>query len=139
RRPSIQDISEKGIIPTEWLYNLYGLADNIRKNHKRMHSAIQDLKSKLDVPEPLAENVARDVLQEIENLDPFLQHEESLNNNYLNNNDNINNNIDNNINNNNTNINNINPNITQTNSRRSFSETTNNNDNNNNNNININN
>ena len=72
RRPSIVQLSDKGLIPENWLLDLYGLADEVRKKHRRMSSAILDLKSQLNVPPILADVVARDVLDEIETVDPYL-------------------------------------------------------------------
>ena len=60
------------LIPEHWLLDLYGLADEVRKKHRRMESAVLDLKAQLDVPPILADVVARDVLDEIETVDPYL-------------------------------------------------------------------
>ncbi len=68
RRPSIADLGQQGIIPEDWLYDLYGLADSVRKKHNRMESAVADLKLQLNVPPVLAEVVAQDVLDEIVSL-----------------------------------------------------------------------
>jgi len=73
RRPSIVQLSDKGLIPENWLLDLYGLADTVRKRHKKMDSAVLDLKSQLNVPPILADVVARDVLDEIETVDPYLK------------------------------------------------------------------
>jgi len=75
KRPSISEIGQQGLIPDNWLMDLYGLADQVRKRHGRMESAVADLKSKLNVPPILADVVARDVLDEIETVDPYLQPE----------------------------------------------------------------
>eukprot|EP00485_Elphidium_margaritaceum_P005933 CAMPEP_0202695224 /NCGR_PEP_ID=MMETSP1385-20130828/8872_1 /ASSEMBLY_ACC=CAM_ASM_000861 /TAXON_ID=933848 /ORGANISM="Elphidium margaritaceum" /LENGTH=837 /DNA_ID=CAMNT_0049351211 /DNA_START=54 /DNA_END=2567 /DNA_ORIENTATION=+ len=72
KRPSIVDLSDKGLIPDNWLLDLYGLADQVRKRHRKMDSAVIDLKSQLNVPPVLADVVARDVLDEIETVDPYL-------------------------------------------------------------------
>lgn len=75
KRPSISDIGSQGLIPDNWLMDLYGLADQVRKRHGRMESAVAELKGKLNVPPILADVVARDVLDEIETVDPYLQPE----------------------------------------------------------------
>ena len=49
KRPSLVDIGQ-GLIPNNWLMDLYGMADQVRKRHGRMKSAVADLKSKLNVP-----------------------------------------------------------------------------------------
>ena len=72
RRPSIVELSNQGLIPQNWLLELYGLADEVRKRHKKMDSAILDLKTQLNVPPILADVVARDVLEEMETVDPYL-------------------------------------------------------------------
>ena len=72
RRPSIADVAEKGLIPETWMVELYGLADSVRKKHRRMESAVDDLKSRLNVPPILADVVATDVLTEMEAVDPQL-------------------------------------------------------------------
>ena len=72
KRPSIVQLSDKGLIPENWLLDLYGLADEVRKKHRKMESAVLDLKSQLNVPPILADVVARDVLDEIETVDPYL-------------------------------------------------------------------
>ena len=72
RRPSIADVAEKGLIPETWMMELYGLADDVRKKHRRMESAVDDLKSRLNVPPILADVVATDVLAEMEAMDPQL-------------------------------------------------------------------
>ena len=58
--------------PNNWLMDLYGLADEVRKRHRRMESAVEDLKKQLNVPPILADVVARDVLDELETVDPYL-------------------------------------------------------------------
>merc|ERR1712176_1441707 len=79
RRPSIVQMSEQGLIPENWLLDLYGLADQVRKRHNRMESAVTDLKSQLNVPPILAEVVAKDVLDEIETVDPYLKQDYDAN------------------------------------------------------------
>ena len=64
------DSTSSGIIPENWLLDLYGLADNVRQKHGDFESAVDDLKNQLNVPPVLAETVARDVLGEIECVDP---------------------------------------------------------------------
>merc|ERR1711920_582705 len=76
RRPSIVEIGTKGLIPENWLLDLYGLADEVRKRHKKMDSAVLDLKSQLNVPPILADVVARDVLDEVETVDPYLKNDD---------------------------------------------------------------
>ena len=56
------------------MIDLYGLADEVRGQHHRMDSAIEDLKSRLNVSPILAEVVATDVLTEIEMVDQRLDH-----------------------------------------------------------------
>ena len=53
---------------------LYGLADEVRGQHQRMDSAIEDLKSRLNVPPILAGVMATDVLTEMEMVDQQLDH-----------------------------------------------------------------
>lgn len=72
RRPSVMDLGDAGLIPENWLLDLYGLADEVRRRHQRMDSAVNDLKSHLNVPPVLADVVARDLLDEIETVDPYL-------------------------------------------------------------------
>merc|ERR1712176_1188708 len=69
-----------GLIPENWLLDLYGLADEVRKRHKKMDSAVLDLKSQLNVPPILADVVARDVLDEIETVDPYLKQSDNNDN-----------------------------------------------------------
>eukprot|EP01084_Bolivina_argentea_P263700 446414_1 len=76
KRPSIIELSDQGLIPENWLLDLYGLADQVRKRHRQMDSAVLDLKSQLNVPPILADVVARDVLDEIETVDPYLKKDE---------------------------------------------------------------
>eukprot|EP01084_Bolivina_argentea_P130504 230371_1 len=79
-RPTISDLGNCGLIPQNWLLDLYGLSDTIRKKHSRMESAVQDLKSCLNVPPILADVVARDVVDEIECVDPYLESNNNNNN-----------------------------------------------------------
>jgi len=72
RRPSIHDIADQGYIPDNYIEELYELADDVRKKHRRMESAVDDLKSKLNVPPILGEVVARDCLEQLEAFSPEL-------------------------------------------------------------------
>lgn len=74
RRPSIVQVAQQGLIPEQWMVDLYGLADDVRKKHKRFESAVTDLKSQLNVPPILADVVATDVLTEMEMVDQQLDH-----------------------------------------------------------------
>eukprot|EP01083_Nonionella_stella_P285217 970867_1 len=72
KRASLTALTDQGLIPENWLLDLYGLADQVRKRHQNMDSAVLDLKSQLNVPPILADVIARDVLDEIETVDPYL-------------------------------------------------------------------
>ena len=65
KRMSVVQLAEQGYIPESWLLDLYGLADVVRRKHKRMESAIEDLENQLQVPAVLASAVATDILDEI--------------------------------------------------------------------------
>eukprot|EP01084_Bolivina_argentea_P021399 39758_1 len=69
---NFDQIDWDGQIPDDWLLDLYGLADTVRKNHSKFECAVMHLKMQLNVPANLAEITARDVLQEIESVDPYL-------------------------------------------------------------------
>ena len=58
-------MAEKGYIPESWLLDLYGLADAVRKQHKNYESALAHLKTQLNMPDSLAQEAAKDVLDEI--------------------------------------------------------------------------
>ena len=72
-RPSIIQISAQGLIPENWLLDLYGLSDDVRKRHIHHRSDdVEWLTRSLYIPPVLADVVARDVLDEIEAIDPYL-------------------------------------------------------------------
>ena len=52
--------------------DVYGLADEVRMKHQRMDSAVNELKMKLNVPPEFAEEKAREILTEMESVDPQL-------------------------------------------------------------------
>jgi len=62
----------QGLIPDTWMIDLYEMADEVRGRHRRMESAVEDLKGLLNVPPILADVVANDVLNEMEAIDPQL-------------------------------------------------------------------
>ena len=66
------DVIDGMIMPDNWLLDLYGLGDEIRKKHSIMNCAIQGFKYQLIFPPLLAEKVAYDVMHEIEQVDPYL-------------------------------------------------------------------
>ena len=68
KRPSLVDIEQQGLLPDNWLMDLYGLADRVRTLHGRMESTVANLKSKLNEPPILADVVAR---EEIETVDSY--------------------------------------------------------------------
>eukprot|EP01084_Bolivina_argentea_P016454 30798_1 len=76
---NIENSSTQGLIPENWLLQLYSLADDCRKKHSKLECAIYDLKSQLAVDDILAEVVATDVLNEIETVDPYLDVENKEN------------------------------------------------------------
>eukprot|EP01084_Bolivina_argentea_P314083 544002_1 len=65
-RPNIADLETMGLIPEQWLRELYGFHYMHYPRGPRMVSAVVDLRSLLNVPPILADVVVRDVLDEIE-------------------------------------------------------------------------
>ncbi|ETO21258.1 hypothetical protein RFI_15947 [Reticulomyxa filosa] len=65
RRPSVQELGHIGIMDEKTLYQLYGLADDVRKKHKRMESAVEELKSHLDLPHDLGYAISSELLGEL--------------------------------------------------------------------------
>ncbi|ETN99257.1 hypothetical protein RFI_38223, partial [Reticulomyxa filosa] len=65
QRPSVNHLGHIGIMNEESLYQLYGLADDVRKKHTRMESAVEDLKAHLNLSNELGHAISSEVLQEL--------------------------------------------------------------------------